>query len=419
MAKVHFKTIGCRLNQAESERLAQAFLLAGHEIVSDPKAADVRVVNTCTVTGPAGAESRRAGRPKREGQRVVVTGCHSEVAPDEFSSAELVVPNADKEILAALAMARFGLEGPALGMDHRPVGRVMLYPLALENTRAFVKIQNGCSLSCSFCLTTIARGNARSRDAEEIVAEIRGLAEAGCQEAVLTGVHAGAYGKDAESDLGWLVDRILAETAIPRLRLSSLEPWNFRPEWVELWTRYEGRLCRHLHMSLQSGSDEVLRRMRRGYRSDEYAEKIAWARDGIPDLALTTDLIVGFPGETDAEHAESLAFAERIGFAGAHLFTYSPRPGTLAAELPDRVPLETARARWKEIDAVVKASAARYREAFVGREVDVLWEQRDADGLLSGLTDTYLRVRAEPGVALPNEITRVRLDRLDGDRFRV
>ncbi len=417
MAKIHFKVLGCRLNQAEAERLAQGFILAGHEITDNAEEADICIVNTCTVTTAAGAKSRRAAKPARDGQKIVVTGCHSEVRPQDFRYADLVVPNAEKEQLVALTLERFGMDGLALGMEYRPIGRLHLYPLVLDHTRAFVKIQDGCNLACSFCLTTIARGDARSRPADEIVAEVQTLAEKGCQEAVLTGVHAGAYGYDLGTDLGLLLERLLTETDIPRIRLSSLEPWNFKTEWLDLWVRFGERLCRHLHMSLQSGSNTVLRRMRRAYRAETFAAKIEAARAAIPEIAITTDIIVGFPGETEEEHRESVAFVQQMAFAGAHIFPFSPRPGTRAATMPNQIPGPVKRQRYEDMKAVTDASAAAFRDAMLGRTLPVLWEQREQDGSLSGLTDNYIRVHAPVGTVSPNTITPTQLIRFDGERM--
>jgi len=417
MAKIHFHTLGCRLNQAESERMARSFRLAGHEIVDKADEADIRVVNTCTVTKNAGDDSRKAAHRRENSpanQRIVVTGCHSEVAPDEFAKADLVIPSVDKAELAALVQERFGLEGLALGMDTRAAQAERVYPLSLATTRAFVKIQDGCNLRCSFCLTTVARGVSRSRDAEEILTEIRELAAAGCQEAVLTGVHAGSYGLDIDHDFGWLIDRILNETEIPRIRLSSLEPWNFKEQWIELWSRYGHRLCRHLHMSLQSGSDTVLRRMNRHYDGPHYAERLNWARNGIPGIALTTDIIVGFPGETEDEHRASLDFVRESAFSGAHIFTYSPRPGTQAAKMPDHLDAATKKARFREMKAVCDADAEAFRHSLLDTEQQVLWEA-EKKSHASGLTDTFVRVRTDAALASPNTITTTLMRRAEGN----
>ena len=383
--------------------MARGFRLEGHEIVTDPASADLRVVNTCTVTAAAGRDSRSAARRLHAGQRVVATGCHADRHPEEFKDADLVVPNADKENLAARALERLGLDGLALGMDRRARDHGRIYPLALDTTRAFVKIQDGCDLRCSFCLTTLARGMSRSREAGEIVEEITRLVDGGCQEAVLTGVHAGSYGLDLDRDLGWLVDLILTRTALPRLRLSSLEPWNFKSDWTALWSAHPGRLCRHLHMSLQSGSRTVLRRMRRHYDPETFAEKVAAAR-AVPGMAITTDLIVGFPGETPEEHGESLAFARTMAFAGAHLFRYSARPGTDAALMPNQIGGEVKRLRHAEMAAMLETTAQAFRQSLAGTVARVLWEKPDEQGIGRGYTDTYAEVRLTGGAVERNTL---------------
>ncbi len=414
--KVHVKTLGCRLNQAESERIAQGFVLAGHEVTGDEGEAELIVLNSCTVTGEAGRKSVRAAR-RRAGQTLVVTGCHSEVAPDAFGDAELIVASADKENLVALTARALGTEGFALGADFREDAALRLYPLVLDHTRAFVKIQDGCNLACTFCLTTIARGDARSRPLGEIVAEVRGLAARGCQEVVLTGVHAGSYGRETRgmADLGTLIERILEETAIPRLRLSSLEPWNFETGWLELWPRWGDRLCRHLHMSLQSGSDTVLRRMRRAYRAELFADKVAAARAIIPEVAISTDIIVGFPGESEEEHRESLDFVGEIGFASAHIFSFSPRPGTRAATMPMQLPNAVKKRRLHEMREVADRSAARFRAAMQGTVQPVLWEQPDEHGGRAG-PHRHLPARPQPRPARRPQPHQPRAPRRVGGR---
>lgn len=416
--KVHVKTLGCRLNQAESERIAQGFILAGHDVTQSDEEADLLVLNSCTVTSEAGRKSVRAARRHPE-QKLVVTGCHSEVAPDKFLDANLIVANAEKENLVALTGQMLNPDGFALGADYRQSGALHIYPLVLKSTRAFVKIQDGCNLSCSFCLTTIARGDARSRPVGSVMAEVRRLAALGCQEVVLTGVHASSYGRETHGmiDLGGLIDRILQETNIPRLRLSSLEPWNFKHEWLELWPKWGERLCRHLHMSLQSGSKSVLRRMRRAYHAEGFANKVIAARAIIPEVAISTDIIVGFPGETEEEHQESMAFVEEMQFSNAHIFTFSPRPGTRAATMRHQLPNKLKKQRLHEMRAVTERTAQQYNEAMLGHIQPVLWEQHGSEGQMQGLTDTYLRVTCDDPRIEANTITQVRLNTLNGDKF--
>ncbi len=411
MARVHLHTLGCRLNLAETENIARSLRLAGHEIVEDPSTADIRVVNTCTVTKAAGDDSRRAARRLHPDQKIAVTGCHSELHPGEFSFADVVTGSGRKEEFATLLLERFGREGLALGMDAGRERYDRVYPLALGNTRAFVKIQDGCDMRCSFCLTTVARGHSRSRDPDEVVEEIEALHRQGCLEAVLTGVHAGSYGLDRGLDLGALVHEILTRTGIQRLRLSSLEPWNFRDDWLDLWSRHDGRLCRHLHMSLQSGSDTVLARMRRRYDAETFLEKVRLVKR-VPGMAVTTDLIAGFPGETEEEHQRTLDVVREAAFAGAHVFAFSPRPGTEAATLPGPIATAVRARRARELKAEVAASEAAFRRNAIGTEALVLWERMGAnDDAPPGLTDNYLRVIAKGFSPRPNTLNRVMLRR--------
>lgn len=412
---VHFHTLGCRLNQAESEQMAQGFKLAGYRLAESAKEADIRVINTCTVTREAGKKSRKSAKSLREGQRIVVTGCHSEVHAEEFKDADLIVSSADKETLVALTQERFGMEGPALGMDFRKKEAAQVYPLVLSNTRAFVKIQDGCDLRCSFCLTTVARGASRCRSVSEILAEVKALAEQGCKEVVLTGVHAGSY-QFEDVDLADLMEQILLKTDIPRLRLSSLEPWNFKRTWVRLWAAFPDRICRHLHMSLQSGSDSVLRRMRRHYTGAIYKDKIDTIRNAVPDMAITTDIIVGFPGETDEEHAESLQFVKELQFADAHVFSYSARPGTDAAKLPNRVPPAEKKKRYDEMTRCTKSSREQFVEQIKGKPISVLWEKPGNDGQHTGLSDHYITVVAPENVQT-NTIQTVTSQHREKDRL--
>ncbi|MEM7392694.1 MAG: MiaB/RimO family radical SAM methylthiotransferase, partial [Verrucomicrobiota bacterium] len=321
------------------------------------------------------------------------------------------------EKLVSLTLEKFGMDGFALGMDYRSAGSLKMYPLVLDHTRAFVKIQDGCNLRCSFCLTTVARGASHSRSPDEIVREVQDLADKGCREVVLTGVHAGSYGV-RDLDLGALLERILNETPIPRLRLSSLEPWNFKFSWIELWQRFAERLCPHLHMSLQSGSDSMLQRMRRPYDSAAYAEKINQLQSTIPNMAITTDIIVGFPGETPAEHNESVTFVRSMAFSGAHVFTFSPRPGTDAATLPDQLPAGMKKERYREMKDVTAATAATYRDAMIGRNLSVLWEELSGEDTVTGLSENYLRVEGPRRDAALNTISSVDIESVDGDILR-
>jgi threonylcarbamoyladenosine tRNA methylthiotransferase MtaB len=278
-----------------------------------------------------------------------------------------------------------------------------------------VKIQDGCDNACTYCIIHVARGSQRSRPPDEILAEVQARLAADHQELVLTGVHIGAYGHDAgagdpDLDLWALVRRILAETDVPRLRLSSIEPWDLPRRAFSLWE--DPRLCRHLHLPLQSGSDAVLRRMGRRTTTAEFAALVEAARAAIPDLALTTDIIVGFPGETEEAFAQGLAFVRSMGFARVHVFPYSLRPGTPAAEMPEQVPAQVKKERARAMRAVAADGDRAFRQRFVGRTMGVLWESSvrgEPDPMWSGLTGNYLRVKTASTEDLRNRVTRTRL----------
>ena len=404
--RIHVGSLGCKLNQSEMDELAARLSRNGHQIVASAAEADVCILNTCAVTHVAAQKSRQAlGRLHHDNPsaRLVATGCYAELSPDELSrlpGVELVAGNRQKERMAEM-----------LG---RATEDWAGQPATRSRTRAMVKIQDGCDNACTYCVVRLARGPQRSRPAEEILADVQARVEAGYQEAVLTGVHIGAYGRDADGngslDLWGLVARLLAETDIARLRLSSIEPWDLPEQALKLWA--DARLCRHLHLPLQSGSDAVLHRMGRRYTAAEFTTLVAAARAAIPDLALTTDVIAGFPGETVAEFAESLAFVEAIGFARAHIFPYSARPGTVAAGLPGQVPPRVKAERAQTMRAVAAAGDRAFRQRFVGHTMAVLWETSrpgEHGPVWSGLTDNYLRVQAVCPADLADRIIPARL----------
>ena len=410
--RVFLETVGCRLNQSEIETMARQFQQGGHEIVRHVEQADLVVVNTCAVTSDAARSSRtiirRAGRDNPDA-RIVATGCYAELAPQQLkaiSGVERVVSNSDKSKLVAIVTGQNNL--PDFYLE--PINRHLVHS-ALNRTRAFVKVQDGCDNHCTFCVTTLARGAGKSRSLESIIAEVQMLAQIGYQEVVLTGVHLGSYGHD----LGWLdglrelVVQVLDGTDIPRLRLSSLEPWDLTPDFFELWS--DPRMCRHLHLPLQSGCDATLKRMARRTSQVAFAGLVDRARSQIPHLAISTDVIVGFPGETDVEYAESRDFVEQMDFMKLHVFRYSRRPGTGAARMREQIPEAIKKQRSADLLALSDRQMSRFLEQFVGCEVDVLWEQvagSTPGGFVnSGLTDNYVRVEMIHPEPLTNQITRV------------
>ncbi|MCX7682008.1 MAG: tRNA (N(6)-L-threonylcarbamoyladenosine(37)-C(2))-methylthiotransferase MtaB [Anaerolineae bacterium] len=400
--KVYLRSLGCRLNQSEIEALARQFMRIGHTIVSDPVQADVCVVNTCAVTAEAERKSRHAlsalARANPQA-RIAAIGCYATLAPQVCSTLPgiaWVLPNAEKDGLAERMSLPTDATTPA--PDNR-----------LARTRAFVKVQDGCDNRCTYCIVGILRGPSRSRPLGEVVEQVRSLVEAGYREVVLTGVNLGAYGQELgmNSGLRILLETLLEHTDVQRLRLSSVEPWDIDERFFALWE--DPRLCRHLHLPLQSGCDELLQRMGRRLTTREYARLVATARATIPELAITTDIIVGFPGEDEAAFRASYEFVAEMAFARLHVFPYSPRPGTPAAVMPGQVERCVMATRAEEFRALGMRLALQFRQQFVGRTLEVLWEHRRADGLWSGLTDNYLRVLTASGRALHNLITAVRL----------
>jgi threonylcarbamoyladenosine tRNA methylthiotransferase MtaB len=307
-----------------------------------------------------------------------------------------------------LALEQFDLE---------PVVRQPI-PGARLRTRAFIKVQDGCDNRCTFCITTVARGQGRSRPIAEILQDIDGALQGGSQEIVLSGVHLGSWGQDLEQParIRDLVEAILRQDdqnwqAHPRLRLSSLEPWDLDEGFFSLWG--DTRLARHLHLPLQSGSLATLRRMARKTTPESFAKLVSAAQTAIPGVAITTDLIVGFPGESEAEFEQSLSFVEQMAFAGGHVFTYSARPGTAAARMPDQVPVQLRKSRNTRMRAVFEQLSQTYQRQFLGQELEILWESASLMGPeqweMSGLSDNYLRVTARAQQELWNQITKVRL----------
>jgi threonylcarbamoyladenosine tRNA methylthiotransferase MtaB len=422
--KVHLRTLGCRLNQSEIDTMARQFRQQGHEIVDDPAQADWLVVNTCAVTNDAVRSSRHLirelNRANETGQ-ITVTGCYAQISPSEIGvlpGVARVVDNLAKDHLVST------LTGVALEpFEEEPISRQDAIKGASGRTRAFVKVQDGCDNACTFCVTTIARGAGRSRPLAEILNEIRYLQGIGYQEAVLTGVHLGSYGHDMGDQDGIvnLVRAILNETDIPRLRLSSLEPWDLSPGFFDLWQ--SPRLCRHLHLPLQSGCDSTLKRMLRRTNQAQFSALIHAARERVPEMCITTDVIVGFPGETDDEFAISEAFIAEMNFAGLHVFRYSKRPGTAAARMRNHIDEATKKERSTRLHALSEQMEIHFAERSAGQTLPVLWEHISGateDGFLNvGYTDNYIRVGCVHPRVLTNQITPARLLRYERDQMDV
>ena len=413
--KIFLGTIGCRLNLAEIERYAQQFYQAGHTLVNTPQEADLAVINTCTVTAAAASDSRQKIRQVfRSGiENVIVTGCWATLYPDEtlrMEGVQRVILNPQKDDLVPNLLLNSPEE-----FDLEPVERHIGSGTRLR-TRAFVKVQDGCDNHCTFCITRIARGPGRSIAAEEVLRNVNQVLEnqneiPGAQEVVLTGVHLGSWGQDLSprQHLSDLVRLILENTSVPRLRLSSLEPWDLDETFFSLWDN--PRLCRHLHLPLQSGSQATLHRMARKTTTETYKNLVEAARGVIPDVAITTDVIVGFPGENEIEFQESLDFIREMNFSGGHVFSYSSRPGTAAIRIPGKVAKHTIKTHSSLVRQVLEESALTYRQKFIGQKLSVLWEMSAVESPpgweINGLTDNYLRVMAYAPQTLWNQLTPV------------
>ncbi len=451
---VAIHTHGCKLNQADSQTLARRFSEAGYRVVGPSDAADVVVLNTCTVTATADAKARqylRAARRRNPGAVVVATGCYAQRAPGDLEGlpgVSLVIGNTGKPSLVESAHAALVAQPPSSPPaqnpsfprkreSRRPTGERPQYPhsnppsqeegivvegeetagaplKAVGRTRAMVKIQEGCDQVCAYCIVPRVRGRECSIAPEAIVAEIGRHVSEGCREVALTGTQLGAYGFDLPgADLPRLLERILAETSVERLRVSSLQAHEITARLLELWQ--DRRLMPHFHIPLQSGCDSTLRAMRRRYGTARFAASVDLVRGMYPDAAVTTDVIVGFPGETTADFDSSLKFAAAMRFSDIHAFPYSPRPGTSAAHFKGEVAEPEKRERMGGMLALSAESRQGFREGQLGAVRPVLWERTATGAVWSGLTDNYLRVRTASVQSLSNRITNARLTHLEGD----
>ena len=405
--KVAIHTLGCKLNQAESELLARKFAEAGYTIVSGD-GADIYILNTCTVTHIADRKSRhlvRLWRKRNPQALIVATGCYAERAPQELSQvgAGLVVGNEEK-----MHLLEFLPVEPA-PVVHCSVGQ--LVKNGAGRVRSFIRIQDGCNDSCAYCIVPQVRGSEHCLTVAEVVNEVKARVSAGYKEVVLTGTKIGSY-KHNSADLKYLVEQILANTDMNRLHLSSLQSQDISVELLSLWQ--DPRLCRHFHLALQSGSDSVLRRMRRHYSIDDYEQAVSLIRKTVPDVSVTTDIIVGFPGESDDEFEESYRFCKETDFADIHVFSYSSRPGTLAARMAGQISDRVKKERSVKMLELAQRCALSYCERFVGQKMAVLWENEvtPGSGVYSGLSHNYIRVFTQSSEPLTNQFRSLRPVRL-------
>lgn len=394
---VSFYTLGCKVNQVETEMWRETFSRLGYQEVRFPQKADIYVVNTCKVTQTADKKSRAAlarARRANDQAKVIATGCYADIAWKEgraLPGVDLVVPNEVKEYLAEITDAFIrGKEIPGYDREKK-ILRAVEYQKKHHRTRAFVKIQDGCESFCSYCIVPYARGTVRSKSPDDVLREIENLLALDYKEIVLTGIHLGQYGKDFE---GWDLSRLLTVIvdAIPgeyRLRLGSLEPREVGPELIEVMGN--PHLCRHLHIPLQSGSDEVLSRMHRNYTGTFYAELVQRLVERIPGIAVTADVMVGFPGEGEKEFQDTLRLIQLLPLAGLHVFKYSPRPGTKAFHMSEAASYHEMEKRSKVLIAMGKIKKKEFVSSLEGVELLVLTEERN-QMVVRGWSDNYVEV---------------------------
>ncbi len=419
LKKVAFYTLGCKVNQYESEAMCELFQKDGYEPVDFEEFSDVYVINTCTVTSMSDRKSRqiiRRAKKKNPHSIVVVTGCYAQVSPDEVKAIEgvnLVLGTKDRNKITELIknISDTSQDCCVENISKNHEFEDMTISSYSERTRAFIKVQEGCNQFCSYCIIPYARGPIRSRNMEDVLDEAKKLINSGYKEIVLVGIHIASYGLDKKgyslSDLIIKLDKI---DGLERLRMSSIEPMTLNREFIEKIGSCK-TICPHFHLSLQSGCDETLSRMNRKYTTAEYEEIVNTIRENFEDAAITTDIMTGFPGETDEEFNKTAAFTEKIAFADAHIFQYSRRKGTPADVMKNQISPEIKEKRSKVIEEITSKSRAEFLNSQLGKTVKVLFEQKchDDDSYFEGKTPNYITVRVKCDKDINNQILDVNL----------
>lgn len=419
---VALKTLGCRLNEAEIEKWSQDFLRFGYNLTRDVEQADVVVINTCAVTQEAVKKSRQLIRKSQRNNpraKLVVSGCYGTLEPSvqqEISGIDLLVENQDKDKLADLTRDKLFPESmPRIATE---AGETALFQRG--RNRAFIKVQDGCRYRCTFCIVTVARGVERSKSIESVIDEINLVHSQGVQEVVLSGVHIGGYGSDSGTDLSALIQSVLENTDIPRIRLGSVEPWDLGESFFTLFDN--PRFMPHLHLPLQSGNDFVLRRMGRRCLSRDYFNLIEHARKYVPDFNVTTDVIVGFPGESQHYWEQSLRFIEDCEFSHVHIFPYSKRQGTKAATFDGQIPSATRKLRVQELHKLAEKMRRANIEKLLHHRYQVLIENRvqtepGTQAFYQGYTNNYhkVKIRLDNKMDHGNQIYKVKITDIDAN----
>ena len=431
--KVAFCSLGCKVNQYETNAMAQKFVANGYEIVEFDEYADVYIVNTCTVTNIADRKSRQMLRRAKEINKdatLVACGCYAQVAKEELKKIpeiDLIIGNNEKNDIISIIENHIAQKGTEdivsdvmYKLDYVELGTTTY----TEKTRAVIKIQDGCDRFCSYCIIPYARGRVRSRKPESIVSEITQIASNGIKEVVITGIHIASYGKDFSMSkdpelqnykLIDLLEEINSINGIQRIRLGSIEPLLITEEFVERLKKLE-KICHHFHLSLQSGCDETLKRMNRRYTTEQFKEIVRLLRNAYDDVNLTTDVIVGFPGETDEEFSKTYKFLEEIKFYKMHIFKYSPRKGTKAAVMPNQISGDIKEERSRKLIELSDKNEIEYNESYIGKNVEVLFEE-EKDGIFKGHTQNYIMVYCELNKNLENQVISVRCEKAEQEHI--
>lgn len=426
MKKAASFALGCKVNQYESEAIAELFAEKGYEIVGIDEEADVYVINTCTVTNFGDKKSRQLIRKvKRQNENaiVAVVGCYAQTAPQELMKVEgvnLVIGTKDRakivEMVEHYDISR-GVENHVTDIMKERVFEPLSIQKLANRTRAYLKIQDGCSQYCSYCIIPYARGPIRSREPQEVLAEVRRLADNGFKEVVLTGIHVASYGKDRrDTSLLEILRQVHEVEGIERIRFSSIEPNVVTEEFAQAIAELP-KVCDHFHLSLQSGCDKTLKEMNRKYDTEKYRQAAATLRKYLPHVALTTDIIVGFPGETEEDFQASYDFAKEIGFAKIHVFPYSPKRGTPAAARKDQLPNAVKSERSHKLIELSDRMAADFLREYVGQDVAVLYERMVEDGIYEGHTTNYVKVRGRSEKDMTNKICKTHITKAEAEEL--
>lgn len=416
---VSFYTLGCKVNQYESNAMAQEFERCGYNVLHEGEEADIAVVNTCTVTNIADRKSRqilRRIKKSNPGTIVVAVGCYVQVAKEKVEKIpeiDLVLGNNEKKEIVQYVENYINEQrklNNVTDVMHQKEFVDFGSTTYTEATRAVIKIQDGCDRFCSYCIIPYARGRVRSRKPDNIIKEVKKIAESGLQEIVITGIHVASYGKDFNNGYGLidLLEELNKIEGIKRIRLSSIEPMIITDEFINRLLKLD-KICHHFHLSLQSGCDETLKRMNRRYTTAEFMEVVERLRDAYSDVMLTTDVIVGFPGETDEEFEQTYEFLKRVKFYKMHVFKYSQREGTKAAVMPNQIDGKVKEQRSQRLIELSEQNQREYNEKYIGKEVEVLFEEREGK-CFKGHTANYLLVKFETDENLENVIKIVRVN---------